>query len=118
LAEHLVGLVGAAVKQILALEVETRPPAEIATKGQRSRPPGIGGEQPVQLGAEGEILRRVEDRRLELLDRRNEYLRHIGAAISAEASAQAHAASPRTGSRSASKKAWSLPESLRPGAIS
>ncbi len=52
LRQHLVGLVRAAVEQILALEVDFRRAAEVAAKGQRSRAAGIVGEQFVELGAE------------------------------------------------------------------
>ena len=91
LAEHLVGLVRAAVEQILALQIDARlARAEVAAAGQRRRPPGIIGEQVVELGLEAGIVLRVEERGLELLERRHQDLRHIGAAISAEPAAHQH----------------------------
>ena len=53
LAEHLVGLVGAAVEQVLALQIDRPCRAEVAAAGQRRRPAGIIGEQVVELGLEG-----------------------------------------------------------------
>ena len=117
LAEHLVGLVGAAVEQILALQIDARlAAAEVAAQGQRRRPPGIIGEQSGKLGLEAGIVLRGEEGGLELLERRHQDLRHIGAAIGAETARHQHgAASPRTGSRSAAKKAPSRAGILAPG---
>ena len=57
LGEHLVGLVRAAVEQVLALEVDLRlPAAEVAAAGQRGRPAGIGRQQAGQLGVEGGVV--------------------------------------------------------------
>ena len=88
LAEHLVGLVRAAVEQILALQIDARlARAEVAAAGQRRRPAGIVEQQLGELGLERRILLRVEERRLELLERRHQDFGHIGAAIGAEAAA-------------------------------
>ncbi len=89
LPEHLVGLVRAAVEQVLALQIDVA--GQVAAAGQRRRPPGIIGEQAVELGRERRIVLRVEEGRLELLQRRHQDFGHIAAAEAAEAAAQAHA---------------------------
>ena len=50
LPEHLVGLVRAAVQQVLALQIDVA--RQVAAAGQRRRPAGIIGEQIVELRAE------------------------------------------------------------------
>ena len=93
--------------------------AEIAAAGQRRRPAGIVEQQGRQLGLERLILLRIEERGLELLQRRHQDFRHIGAAEGAEAAAHQHdAASPRTAGRSASKKAATRFESFQRGTAS
>ena len=59
LAEHLVGLVRAAVEQVLALQIDVA--RQVAASGQRRRPAGIIGEQAVELGCESRVLLRVEE---------------------------------------------------------
>ena len=79
LGEHLVGLVRAAVEQVLALEIDADAVgAEVAATGQRRRPPGIFDEQVDKLGLECRILLRLEKGRLERLERRHEDLGHEG----------------------------------------
>ena len=114
LPEHLVGLVRAAVEEVLALEIEI--PRQVAAPGERGRPAGVIGEKAVQLGGEVRVVLRVEERRLELLECRHEDLGHIAAPEAAEAAVQAHAAScPREVGRRASNKAAILSGDLRPG---
>ena len=91
LRQHLVGLVRAAVKQILALEVNPRPlRSEVATLCQRSRPPGIGGKEILKLRVELGVALCVEERRLELLQRGDEDLGHKGPAEATEPTRLAH----------------------------
>ena len=120
LAEHLVGLVGAAVEQVLALQIDARlAGAEVAAAGQRRRPAGIIGEQVGELGLEGRDppARRGRPPRAARAPasgsraHRRRHKRRTGPH-------QHDAASPRAGSRSASKKAASRAGSLRPGAAS
>ena len=110
LAEHLVGLVGAAMKQILALQIDPRPlRAEVAAAGERGRPAGIFGEQLGKLGLEGVVLLRRRGRRPRAARarargsraRRRRHRRRSGRSASA-------GPPPRAAGRSASKKAWSL----------
>src|SRR3546814_14819906 len=108
------------MEQILALEINpSLVGPEIAAAGERRRPSRIFDEQVIELRLERGVLLRLQECGLQLFERRHQYLGHIGAAIIAEAAAHQHSdASPRLGGRSASKKAWSLPASFRPGAIS
>src|SRR4029079_17255884 len=91
LGEHLVSLVGAAMEQILALEIELA--RQVAAAGQRCWPSGIIREQAVELRGERRVVLSIEERPLQLLERRHEYLGHKAAAEAAEATAQAHALS-------------------------
>ena len=92
LPQHLVGLVRAAVEQVLALQIDVA--GQVAAAGQRRRPPGVVREQAVELGGERRIFLRVEERRLELLERRDQDFGHVAAAEPAEAAVQAHCAQP------------------------
>ena len=104
LAEHLVGLVRAAVEQVLALQIDVA--GQVAAAGQRRRPAGIIGQQAVELGRERGVVLRVEEGGLELLERGHQDLGHVAAAEAAEAAAQAHARNPcRDAGRSASNRA-------------
>ena len=107
LRQHLVGLVRAAVEQVLALQIDVA--GKVAAAGQRRRAAGIVREQAVELGGERRIVLRVEERGFELLERGHQDLRHIAAAEAAEAAVQAHARSrSRAAGRSASNSARDL----------
>ena len=109
--------VRAAVEQVLALEIDI--PRQIAAASQRRRPARIIGEQVVELGGEIGVLLRVEERSLELLERRDEDFRDMAAPEPAKASVQAHArTSSRDAGRSASNSASILAGDFRPGASS
>ena len=117
LPEHLIGLVRAAVEQILALEIDVA--RQVAAAGQRRRPAGVIREQAVELGDKGGIVLRIEERRLELLERRDQNLRHVSAAEPAEPPAQAHARNrSRADGRSASNRAAIFSGDFMPGLAS
>jgi len=67
LPEHLVGLVRAAVEQVLALQLDVA--GEVAAAGERGRAARVVGEQAAQLRTERGIILSIEERRLELLER-------------------------------------------------
>jgi hypothetical protein len=76
----------------------------------RQRVSGVGrpaymSSRPAELGLDDVVLPWREERGFELLQRGHKDFEDIGAAIGAEAAAQAHPASPRADVRSASKKA-------------
>jgi hypothetical protein len=99
LPQHLVGLVRAAVEQVLALQVDARALiAEIAAEGERRRAAGIIGEQAGELGLEIIVELGREEGGFELLQRGHQDFRHISAAISAETSSHQHGrSSPERG---------------------
>jgi hypothetical protein len=64
LGQHLVGLVRAAVEQILTLQVNARlARPKVAAACERRWPPGISSEQPVELGLEARIVPGRQERR-------------------------------------------------------
>src|SRR6185437_8306802 len=103
-----------AVEQVFALQIDIA--GQIAAAGERRGPPRIAREKRIQLGRKRGVLLRVEERRLELLERGNQDFRHIAAAEAAEAAVQAHARSrSRERGRSASKRLAIFCGDLRPG---
>ena len=114
LRQHLIGLVRAAVKQVLAFQIDIA--RQIAAAGQRRRPSGVIGEQVVELGGEGGIVLRVEERGLELLERGNEDLReHSSRRTGQSGRSGAFARALRDGGRRASNSAAIFSADLRPG---
>jgi hypothetical protein len=86
LAEGVVDLVRAGVREVLALQKNARPVARLAQAPglpQRRRPAGVVMQQSLQLRREGRFLSRLEVRRFERFDRRDERLRHKAAAVRA-----------------------------------
>ena len=87
-----------------------------AAAGQGRRASGIIGEQLVEIGGEGWVILRVEERSFELLQCRHEDLGHKAAAEPAEAAGQAHARSrSRPRGRSVSNSAAIFSGDLLPG---
>jgi len=82
LTQHLVGLVGATVQQVFTLEVELGLGAlgQVATQGQRSRAPGVLGQQGTEFLMKGRIGLGIEKGFFQLQECRNQDLRHIHAA--------------------------------------
>ena len=78
LRQHLVGLVRAAVQQVLALEVQPSA-AEVRATRQWRWPPRIFAQKRIKLGAERSIFLRVEKRAFQLLERRQQDFRDIAA---------------------------------------
>ena len=119
LGQHLIGLVRAAVEQVLALEVDAGwgSGAKVAAECQRRGPAGIGGEQMLELGGEAGVLLGLQEGRFELLERRHQDFGHVAAAVAAEPSIVLHAALRSMGRR-ASNKACTIRGSFRPGSAS
>ncbi len=104
LGQHLVGLVRTAVEQILALEEDVA--GQVAAASERRRATGIIRQQIIELRRESRVGLRIEERRFELLERRQEDFRNVTAAIPSKPSVQAHwRSSCRDRGRSASNKA-------------
>ncbi len=87
LAERVVDLVGAGVEQVLALEVHGV--ADLVREAlrvvERRRAPGEVAQQRAQLRLEVRVLARRDPGGLELGQRRHQRLRHVLAAVGAEA---------------------------------
>ena len=79
LRQHLVGLVRAAVEQILALQIQAAM-ADIGAARERGGPTGIGRQQRLQFGDECRILLGIEERALQLLERGQQDFGYIAAA--------------------------------------
>ena len=79
LAQHLVGLVGAAVQQIFTLEVEAGLGAlgQIAGEGERCRATGVLGQERLKLGDESRIILGIDKGLLQLEQGGDEDLGHI-----------------------------------------
>ena len=86
LAERVVDLVGAAVEQVLALEIDleahvlAEPPGVIERRG----PAGVVSVQLIELGDKRLVLVEAVERLLQFLQHRNQHLRHVVAAVIAE----------------------------------
>ncbi len=88
LSDRVVDLVRAGVIQVFALEQQPwrRPPAEAGRLGERCRAPHELGEQALELGPErGLGPGRVIERR-QIVERRDERLGHVAAAVGPEPS--------------------------------
>ena len=92
LAEHLVRFVGAAVQQVLALEVDRRLRAlrKAREPRERRRTARIGRQQAVELRPEGGIVLRVDVGALELGEGGKEKLGDELAAVLAEVGIEQH----------------------------
>src|SRR5205823_8743892 len=86
LAECVVELVGARVQQVLAFQVEALVRGEALGARERRRAAGERAPERVELLAEGGIALRVAPAGLELVERRDQRLRDVAAAIAAEQS--------------------------------
>jgi len=63
----------AAMKQIFALQINTRPaPSQVSAASERRRTTGIGGQEAGKFRLEGFVLLRVEERRFQFLERRDQ----------------------------------------------
>src|SRR5205085_861857 len=130
LTDRGVDLVGARVEEILALEEHLGPGGlgESPRVVDGRRPTHVLAQQQVELPAEVRIGAGLHPGPLELVERRDERLRYIAAAVRAEAvldprlSSRAHAArgaSPAASAvRTAAIRASTLAGSLRPGSAS
>ena len=87
LAERVVELVRAGVHEVLALEPQlaTGQLREALGEVQRRRPPGEVAQQAVELAEVADVVAHPHPRRLELVERRQQRLGHVLAAIRAEA---------------------------------
>src|SRR5205085_7429694 len=81
LAESVVELVRAGVKQVLALQVEPLARGEALGERERRRPAGVRAAELVQLGAEGFVRPGLVPARLELVERRDQRLGDEAAAV-------------------------------------
>jgi hypothetical protein len=81
LAERVVELVRSGVEEVLALEVEPHPRSEPLRPRERCRPAGEGSAELVQLGGEARVCLRRPPAGLELVERRDERLGDIPAAV-------------------------------------
>ena len=125
LPQRIVDLVRAGVRQVLALEPDLATGQLGQTGGvvERRGPAHIIAQQGVQLVAVGEVGARRKPGSLELVQRRDERLRHVAAAVGTEARSIAGALMPPSPSAAsaastARKNASSLAWSLRPGSAS
>src|SRR5205807_10558307 len=83
LAERVVELVRAVVEQVLPLEVQLVRREPLGAR-ERRRPAHEGASERVELVVEGGIALRVAPARLELVERWDERLRNVPAAVRAE----------------------------------
>ncbi|MNE27481.1 hypothetical protein D3C80_1208920 [compost metagenome] len=81
LAQHLVGLVGAAVQQIFTLQIEAGLGAlgQVAGQGERGRAPGVLGQQLLEFGDKGRVILGIDEGLLQLEQGGDEDLGHIHA---------------------------------------
>jgi hypothetical protein len=86
LAQRVVELVCARVHQVLALEVDALPRGEALGERERRRPARVGHGEPVQFGVETRVDLRCLPAGGQLVERRDEGLRDVAAAVGAEAS--------------------------------
>ena len=85
LAERVVELVRAGVEEVLALEVDPLAGREALGERERRRPARVRRQQVVELGAEGVVGERLAPAALELVERRDQRLGDVAAAVVAEA---------------------------------
>ena len=117
LCENLVGLVSAAVKKVLTLQVEIS--GQVSAAGQGRRAARIVCKHPAELGLKGGIILRLEKSRLELLQRWHQDLGNVSAPEPAEPSVQAHLRScSRQDGRSVSNSARIFTGDFIPGMTS
>ena len=81
LAERVVDLVRAGVQQILPFQVDALVRGEAACAGERRRAPRVAGEQRVELGPEARVVAQRRPRGGQLVERRDERLRDVPAAV-------------------------------------
>src|SRR5206468_1756787 len=125
LSNRVVDLVGAGVCQVLAFQVDassnplTQPAREVQGRG----PTDEVAKESVELIAERRVLARLRPGGAELVERRDEHLRDVAAAVGAEPLLDGHRAHAGTRasaepvcarSKNSAMRAWSL----RPGSIS
>ena len=86
LADRVVDLVRAGVVQVLALEpdVATDPLRDPLREVERARPADVVAQQVAERLLERRVVARLEPGRLELVERRDERLGHVAAAVGAE----------------------------------
>ncbi len=84
LAERVVDLVRAGVQEVLALQVDAFVGREPLRARQRRGAAGVRGEQLVQLRAERRVVAQRLPRARQLVERRNQRLRDVAAAVVAE----------------------------------
>lgn len=82
LIQHLVGLVGAAVQQVFALQIEAGLGAlgQVAGQGERGRATGILGQQLLKFGDKGRIFLSIDEGFFQLKQGGDEDLGHVHAA--------------------------------------
>ena len=90
LAERIVQLVRAGVEKVLALEVDPFPGCEALCERERRRAARVRRQQVVQLGAEEVVGERLAPAALQLVERQDQRLGDVAAAVGAEV---AHCAS-------------------------
>ena len=83
LAERVVQLVRAGVEEVLALEVEPLVRGEPLGAGQRRRAPGVVARELVELGGVALVGERVLPGRRQLVERGDQRLRDVAAAVGA-----------------------------------
>src|SRR5262249_50086174 len=116
LADAVVDLVRPGVVEVLALEVDARP-AELARQvlgePEPRRPADVVAEEPLELGDERRVGPRLVPRPGQLVERGEQRLGHVAAAVGPESSGKGHVVS-----LAAATKRRSLSLSLCPGAAS
>ena len=119
LAEHVVDLVGTGVAEVLTLEQYGRPAALAQTSGviQGSGAAGVVGEEARELGLKGRVRARLLIGAGELVQRRDQRLGHVAAAVGAEPGLHGHGEVPPVWSAPATAptNARSMLGSLTPG---
>ena len=93
LAERVVQLVRAGVEEILPLEVDPLPGGETLGEGERRRAARVRRQQAVELGAERVVGESLAPAALQLVERRDQRLGDVAAAVVAE---RAHARAAST----------------------
>ena len=84
LAERVVQLVRAGVEEVLALEVDALPGCEALGERERRGAARVRRQQVVELGAEGVVGERLAPAALQLVERRDQRLGDVAAAVVAE----------------------------------
>src|SRR6185312_16602540 len=124
LAERVVHLVRAGVVQVLALQVDLKPGrlGQAPGRVQRARPPHPVAQEMLELELEAGVRAGRDPGLLELVERRDQGLRHVPAPVGAEALVHrgqtAALGTAASACSTARKKASSFAGSLRPGAAS